>query len=66
MLVLSRRRGEQVHVGDDVVLTVLEIQASRVRLGIDAPEDRGILRAELTGVREVQVNATAEGWGAIV
>jgi carbon storage regulator len=47
MLVLSRKPGEKVHIGEDIVLTVLEVRGSRIRIGIDAPEDTTIARAEL-------------------
>jgi carbon storage regulator CsrA len=33
MLVLTRKAGEKIHIGDDVVLTVLEVQGHRIRLG---------------------------------
>ncbi len=47
MLVLTRKPGEKIHIGNDIVLTVLEVQGTRVRLGIDAPDDVRVLRAEL-------------------
>jgi carbon storage regulator len=47
MLVLSRKAGEKVHIGEDIVLTVLEVRGSRIRVGIDAPGDTQIARAEL-------------------
>lgn len=47
MLVLSRKPGEKVIIGDDIVLTVVSVIGNRVRLGITAPEDVCILRAEL-------------------
>jgi carbon storage regulator len=47
MLVLSRKPGEKVIIGDNIVLTVVSVGGNRVRLGIDAPEDTCILRAEL-------------------
>lgn len=47
MLVLNRKTGEKIHVGDDITITVLEVQGNRVRIGIDAPLDVAILRAEL-------------------
>lgn len=47
MLVLSRKQGEQLRIGDDVTVTVLEIRAHRVRLGIQAPGSKRVLRAEL-------------------
>ena len=47
MLVLSRKVGERIRIGDEVVVTVLAIVGSRVRLGIEAPSSVSILREEL-------------------
>ena len=47
MLVLTRKEGEQIHIGDDIIVTVLEIQNDRVKLGIDAPKDVLVIRKEL-------------------
>lgn len=47
MLVLSRRKQESIRISDDVVVTVLEIQRNKVRLGIDAPKEIPVLRTEL-------------------
>lgn len=47
MLVLNRKRTEQIQIGDDIVITVLEISRNRVRLGIAAPVDVPVLRTEL-------------------
>lgn len=47
MLVLSRRVGESVVVGDDVTITVLEVRGDVVRVGIDAPRSVAVHRAEL-------------------
>jgi carbon storage regulator CsrA len=47
MLVLSRKAGEKVIIGNDITITLVEIDGNRVRLGIDAPDDIRILRAEL-------------------
>jgi carbon storage regulator len=47
MLVLSRKAGESVRIGDDVRVTVLRIGPSSVRVGIEAPAYLGILREEL-------------------
>jgi carbon storage regulator len=47
MLVLSRRTGESVVIGDDVVITVLEVRGDVVRIGIDAPRSVAVHRAEL-------------------
>ncbi|MCF6096386.1 carbon storage regulator CsrA [Thermovorax subterraneus] len=47
MLVLSRKKGEKLLIGDEVEITVLEIDGDRVKLGIKAPKGVKILRAEL-------------------
>lgn len=47
MLVLSRKSGEQLRIGDDITITVLEIKKGRMRIGIEAPRERRVLRAEL-------------------
>ena len=46
MLVLTRKKQEHIHIGDSIVLTVLEVRGNKVRLGIDAPANVRILRAE--------------------
>jgi carbon storage regulator len=47
MLVLSRKRSESIQIGDDIVVTVLESDRGRVRLGIDAPKEIPVRRTEL-------------------
>lgn len=47
MLILSRRIKESLRIGDDILLTVLEVQGDVVRLGIEAPRGVTILREEL-------------------
>ncbi len=47
MLVLSRKHTEQIQIGDNIVVTVLEISRNRVRLGIAAPPDIPVMRTEL-------------------
>ena len=46
-LVLTRRGGESVRIGDDVTVTVLEEPARQVRIGIDAPKEVPVHRAEV-------------------
>ncbi len=48
MLVLSRKGGEQLRIGNDITITVLSVQGNRVKIGIDAPGDYRIIRAELS------------------
>lgn len=47
MLVLSRRTGERILIGDDIVITVCEIDRGKVRLGIEAPRTTTIYREEV-------------------
>ncbi|MCW2754253.1 MAG: csrA [Marmoricola sp.] len=47
MLVLSRRVGESIVIGDDVTVTILEVRGDIVRVGIDAPRSVAVHRAEL-------------------
>lgn len=48
MLVLSRKPGEKILIGDNVVVTIVRIGPNNVRVGIEAPKDMNIVRAELT------------------
>lgn len=47
MLILSRRIGETIIIGDDIYLTVLGIKGNQIRLGFDAPERIAINRQEI-------------------
>ncbi len=47
MLVLSRKIGETITIGDNIKVSVIRLEGGRVRLGVDAPSDVRILRAEL-------------------
>jgi carbon storage regulator len=47
MLVLSRKASERILIGNTIVLTVVRIQGGSVRLGIEAPPEVHIARAEL-------------------
>ena len=44
MLVLSRKIGERVTIGNDIVVTVVQISRDRIRLGFDCPPELRILR----------------------
>ncbi|HBE89594.1 MAG: carbon storage regulator [Candidatus Andersenbacteria bacterium RIFCSPHIGHO2_12_FULL_46_9] len=47
MLVLSRHRDEAIMIGDEIVVTVVDIRGDKVRLGIDAPSDVPVHRQEV-------------------
>ncbi|GEN54429.1 carbon storage regulator CsrA [Halobacillus faecis] len=47
MLVLNRKEGESVRVGDDITITVVGVEGGQVKLGIEAPKNVGIHRQEV-------------------
>ena len=47
MLVLSRHRDESIMIGDNIVLTIVDIRGDKVRLGIDAPQNIPVHRQEV-------------------
>ncbi|MFQ3334487.1 MAG: carbon storage regulator [Woeseiaceae bacterium] len=47
MLILTRRAGEALMIGDDVSITVLGVKGNQVRIGIDAPKDVAVHREEI-------------------
>ena len=47
MLVLARRKGEAIYIGNDIYVTINDLDAHRVRLGIEAPGHVQIMREEL-------------------
>lgn len=55
MLVLSRKEGEFIRIGDDIEVCVVELLGNRVKLGINAPDGTLILREELLQPRALQI-----------
>jgi carbon storage regulator len=49
MLVLTRKLGESIVIDDEVVVTVTAVQGSRVKLSLEAPKSRRIMRGEIAG-----------------
>ncbi|HCK41852.1 MAG: carbon storage regulator [Planctomycetaceae bacterium] len=47
MLVLSRQRDESIIIGDNVVITVVDVRGDKVKLGIDAPKEISVHRREV-------------------
>ncbi len=47
MLVLSRKPGEQIRVGENITITVVEVRGNRIKLGIEAPRSVDVVRSEL-------------------
>ncbi|TWT76232.1 hypothetical protein CA13_67240 [Planctomycetes bacterium CA13] len=50
MLVLSRKLNEKIQIGDNITITLIRVEGGKVRLGIDAPRDIRVLRAELEAI----------------
>lgn len=46
MLVLSRKTGEEIQIGDEIIVKITHIQGGRVRIGIEAPKHISITRSD--------------------
>ena len=51
MLVLSRKLGEKIVIGDNIVVTVVKIDRNQIRIGIEAPQEVPVYREEISPVR---------------
>ncbi len=60
MLVLSRQRDESIIIGDNIVLTVVDIRGDKVRLGIDAPKEVPVHRQEVYDAIQREAQRAAE------
>jgi carbon storage regulator len=47
MLILTRKQGESITIGDDIVVTVIGVSGNQIRLGIQAPREVRVLREEI-------------------
>ena len=61
MLVLTRRTGEGIFIGEDIKITILENKEGRIRIGIEAPREKKIFRKEIYE-RICQENKEAGQW----
>lgn len=55
MLVLSRKLGEKIVIGDNIVLTVVAIKGNQIRVGVEAPRKVSVWRGELLADHEPTV-----------
>lgn len=60
MLILQRKAGESLLIGDEIEVSILSVEAGRVRLAIRAPKNVSILRSELKAAAEVNREAAGE------
>ena len=65
MLVLTRRVGETIVIGEDIAITVLAVRGERVRIGVSAPADVRVDRQEIHALRAALTPRGAVGPGAI-
>ena len=54
MLVLSRKADERIVIGDNIVITIVNIRGDKVRIGIDAPKDVAVDRQEVARKKALQ------------
>lgn len=60
MLIIRRRRGESIVIGEDIEIEILETSPTQVKLGISAPKDVTVLRSEIRVTRDVNRVASAQ------
>jgi carbon storage regulator len=60
MLILQRKAGESLLIGEDITVSVLSVDGTRVRLAISAPKDTPILRSELVKAAAANLDAAQE------
>lgn len=65
MLILTRRVGETIVIGDDVIITVLGIKGNQVRIGINAPKDVSVHREEIYQRIQQEKNTTSTPTAAV-
>lgn len=64
MLILTRRVGETLMIGDEVTVTVLGVKGNQVRIGINAPKDVAVHREEIyERIRQEKQGGSPEGEG---
>ncbi len=61
MLVLTRRLGESIRIGNDIVVTVVDVRGDQIRIGIDAPREVAVNRQEVYEEMVAQNAAAAKG-----
>lgn len=66
MLILTRRTGESIRIGDDITVTVIEVSRDNLRVGIDAPRHIAVHRQEVyEAIQQENEAARASGVGDV-
>ena len=59
MLILTRKLGERINIGDNIIITLVEIKGHQIKLGIDAPKNIAIHRHEIyESIRRANVESS--------
>ena len=61
MLVLSRKRNQTIRIGDDIVITIVDIRGDKVRVGIEAPSNIPVHRSEIYDAIRAEAGPTIPG-----
>jgi carbon storage regulator len=62
MLILTRKSGEGIRIGEDIRIVIVEVKGNHVRIGIDAPKDMQVHRDEVyEKIRQENINASVSG-----
>jgi len=56
MLILTRRIGETLVIGDDIKVTILNVKGQQVRIGVDAPKNISVHREEIYNKIQTELN----------
>ncbi len=65
MLVLSRKLGEKIVIGDNIVVTVVKIDRNQIRIGIEAPQEISVYREEIAPSRRDEKDKTRDALPAL-
>ncbi len=59
MLILTRKAGERITIGNDIVITIIEIHGKQVKIGIEAPKEMAVHREEVfLKIQEANIKAS--------
>lgn len=59
MLILTRKSGEGIRIGDNIIIKIIEIRGNQIRLGVDAPRSTAVHREEIYELIQKQNQASA-------